>query len=51
MALREFERKRIERAADGLMALRRSTPHSRPELDIAYRISNQSLEIFEIRPQ
>ncbi len=33
------------------MARRRPPPHIRPEIDIAYRISNQSLEIFEIRPQ
>lgn len=32
------------------MERRRPPPHIRPKLDIGYRITGQSVEIFEIRP-
>ena len=33
------------------MQLRRPPPHIRKEYDLGYRIHNQSVEIFEIRPE
>jgi len=51
MALSEFETKRVEKAAIAFLEKRRPPPHVRPKLDIGYRISGQSLELFEIRPQ
>jgi Protein of unknown function (DUF3024) len=50
MALNDLEKKRWERDTEKFLARRRPPPHIRPELDIGYRISNQSVEIFEIRP-
>ncbi|MBK6743634.1 MAG: DUF3024 domain-containing protein [Hydrogenophilales bacterium] len=46
-----MERKRIERALDAFLAKRRPPPHIRPKLDFGYRLSAQSVEILEIRPQ
>ena len=50
MALSEFETKKIEKAVAAFMEQRRPPPHIRPRLDLAYRISKQSVEIFEVRP-
>jgi hypothetical protein len=33
------------------MQRRRPPPHIRPKLDLGFRISGQSVEIFEIRPR
>jgi len=35
---------------DALMKQRRPPPHVRPKLDLGYRVTRQSVEIFEIRP-
>ncbi|MDY7093599.1 MAG: DUF3024 domain-containing protein [Acidobacteriota bacterium] len=51
MALSEFETKRVERAVAGFMDRRRPPAHIRPKLDFGYRITGQSLELFEIRPR
>jgi len=51
MAFNDLESKRIENAMAAFMAKRRPPPHIRPELDFGYRVSGQSIEIFEIRPQ
>jgi len=51
MALSEFEIKQIERAVAGFMARCRPPAHIRPQLDFGYRITGQSLELFEIRPR
>jgi len=51
MALNDLERKRVERALERFLAKRRPPPHIRPDLDIGYRITGQSVEILEIRPQ
>lgn len=51
MALTELERKRVEKAVDAFLDKRRPPPHIRPQLDIGYRISGQSIELFEIRPR
>lgn len=51
MALSEIERKRIEGALEGFLEGRRPPPEIRPKLDLGYRISGQSVEIFEVRPR
>ena len=50
MAVSEFEIKRIEKIMGGYLEKTRPPVHIRNELDIAYRIVNQSVELFEIRP-
>ena len=51
MALVEIEQARVRKAMDAFMQQRRPTPHVRPELDLGFRVSGQSVEIFEIRPR
>ena len=51
MAISEFETKRLEKLASEYVERHRPPPHIRSELDIGYRISDQSLELFEIRPR
>jgi len=51
MAFNDLDNLRIEKAMAGLLARRRPPPHIRPELDIGYRVTGQSVEILEIRPQ
>src|SRR5262245_28651764 len=50
MAFSELETRRIEKVVDAFVQRRRPAPHIRPELDIGFRLSGQSVEIFEIRP-
>jgi hypothetical protein len=50
MALSEIELKRCEKALAAFMQRRRPPPEIRCKLDLAYRISGQSIELFEIRP-
>lgn len=50
MALNELESARVRKAVGGLIDRRRPPPHLRPKLDLAYRLSGQSVEIFEVRP-
>jgi hypothetical protein len=50
MAVSEFETKRIEKIMAGYLERTRPPVHIRNELDIAYRINNQSIELFEVRP-
>jgi len=51
MALSEFERKRCERIVGAFVERRRPAGHIRPQLDVGFRVSDQSVEIFEVRPQ
>jgi len=51
MAISEFEIKRCERELDKFMAQKRPPAHRRDRLDFGYRIVNQNVELFEIRPQ
>ena len=51
MAISEFEEKRCEKEVEKFLSVRRPPPHIRNEFDISYRIENQSVELFEIRPQ
>jgi hypothetical protein len=50
MALSEFEVRRCEKLVSEYAESRRPPPHIRPQLDIGYRLQNQSVELFEIRP-
>ena len=51
MALNDIERKRIEKTVSAFVEKRRPAPHIRPKLDFGFRVSGQSVELFEIRPQ
>jgi hypothetical protein len=51
MAISEFEIKRIEKYVGAFIEKERPPAHIRPKLDLGFRISNQSFEIFEIRPR
>ncbi|MHB1014019.1 MAG: DUF3024 domain-containing protein [Desulfurivibrionaceae bacterium] len=50
MAFNDIEQKRCERDLEKFMSSHRPPPHIRPELDLGYRITGHSVEIFEIRP-
>ena len=50
MVLSEHERYRFEKPVRAYVEARRPPPHIRPELDIKYRIVDQSIELFEVRP-
>ncbi len=50
MAFSEFEQKRYEKPVKVYLDKRRPPPHIRKELDLGYRFTDQSVEIFEIRP-
>src|SRR5688572_13832575 len=51
MALNEIERKRVEKAVGAFVELRRPPSRIRPKLDMGFRVSGQSVELFEVRPQ
>ena len=48
MAFNDLDRKRIENAMAAFLAKRRPPPHIRPQLDLGYRLIEQSVELFEI---
>src|SRR3954462_7900842 len=50
MAFSELEIKRCEKLVGKFVSKGRLPPHLRAKLDLAFRISGQSIEIFEIRP-
>ena len=50
MTLSEFEIKKVKNAAEAFLSVKRPPPHIRKQLDIGYRIDDQSVEIFEVRP-
>jgi hypothetical protein len=50
MALSEIEIKRVEKIVGAYVERRRPPIHLRSEVDLAFRVTNQSVEIFEIRP-
>lgn len=50
MAFSEFEIKKIEKVAADFLAVRRPPPEIRTKLDIGWRLDNQSIVIFEVRP-
>lgn len=49
MAISEFEIKRCEKELDKFIGEHRPPAHVRDQLDIGYRIENQSVVLFEIR--
>jgi hypothetical protein len=51
MTLSEIETKIIEKAIAAFMEKRRPPISIRSKLDLGYRISGQSVELFEIRPR
>ena len=51
MALSEFEEKRCERIVRAFIESRRPPAEIRSQLDLGFRVANQSVEVFEIRPQ
>lgn len=51
MALTELDRKRVEKLVAAYVAKHRPPPHLRQQVDLAFRLSGQSVEIFEIRPR
>ena len=51
MSLAEIEETRVRKAMDAFMQQRLPPPHIRSKLDLGFRITGQSVEIFEIRPQ
>jgi hypothetical protein len=51
MAFSEIETKKIEKAMAVFMEKHRPPIHIRAKLDLGYRISGQSVEMFEIRPR
>ena len=51
MALNDIERKRIENLVGAFVERLRPPPHIRPQLDFGCRVTGQSIELFEIRPQ
>jgi hypothetical protein len=51
MTLSEFEIKRCEKLVDEFIQKRRPPPHVRDKVDLAYRIKDQSVEIYELRAQ
>lgn len=51
MVLSEFELKRAEKDLQRFLDKRRPAVHTRDNLDLAYRIVGQSVELFEIRPR
>src|ERR1700704_2102681 len=48
--LSEFEMKRCEKLVAEFVQQRRPPPHLRAKVDLAFRVSGQSIEIFELRP-
>lgn len=51
MALSEFETRRVEKLASDYTEANRPPVHIRDQLDLGFRVSDQSLELFEIRPR
>ncbi len=50
MAFSEIEKKRIEKSVAVFLAKRRPPPPVRMQLDLGWRMSGQSVELQEIRP-
>ena len=51
MTISELEIKRVEKLVGEFVESKRPAQHMRKELDISFRITGQSFEIFEIRSQ
>ncbi|MEH6515382.1 MAG: DUF3024 domain-containing protein [Halioglobus sp.] len=51
MAISEFEIRRVEKLASEYIDTHRPPAHIRAQLDIGFRVTDQSLEFFDIRPR
>lgn len=51
MAISEFEEKRCEKLMRAYIEKIRPPAHMRKEIDFSFRVKDQSVEIFEIRPR
>ena len=51
MALSELERKRCEKIVGAFIDTLRPPAHLRPKVDLGFRVTARSVEIFEIRPR
>jgi hypothetical protein len=49
MALSELETARVNKILGEFVERRRPPPHIRHELDLGYRVTGQSVELFEVR--
>jgi hypothetical protein len=49
LTLSEFDTKRCEKLVAAFIQRRRPPPHIRNEVDLAFRMLDQSVEIFEVR--
>ncbi|MBT0962869.1 DUF3024 domain-containing protein [Denitromonas iodatirespirans] len=49
VALSELETARLHKRVGAYVEARRPPPHVRRELDLSYRVSGQSFELFEVR--
>jgi hypothetical protein len=50
VALSDLELARVKKAVGAFIERRRPPIHLRPELDLLFRVSGQSVTIFEVRP-
>lgn len=50
MAFNELDLRRVQKAAEAFLARRRPPVHLRQQVDLAYRVQGQSVELVEIRP-
>ena len=50
MTISEFEIHKCEKAAKAYLEMRRPPAYMRGDLDFGYKIVDQSVELFEIRP-
>ena len=50
MAISEFEIIRCEKLVGAFIEKNRPPPHLRNQVDLSFRIKDQSIEIFELRP-
>jgi hypothetical protein len=50
MAFSEIEAQRARNLAGGFVERNRPPAHVRPQVDLAFRITGQSVELFEVRP-
>jgi hypothetical protein len=48
MALTEFEAARVKKVVGAFIEQKRPPPHIRPELDLGFRLTGQSVEILEM---
>jgi hypothetical protein len=50
VALSEFETARVRKTVGAFVADRRPSQHLRKQVELAFRLSGQSVEIFEVQP-